>query len=53
MNEMTDAELQTLELLLRKFRDIESCCKDEWDERELVRLDVVYECNARDLQLAY
>ena len=44
---MEDQELQTLEMLLRKFRDKESVDQEEWDKRESLRFDVEFECEAR------
>ncbi len=44
---MTDQEFQTLEMLLRKFRDDESVDRDEWGKRESLRFDVEFECEVR------
>ena len=44
---MTDQEFQTLEMLLRKFRDDESVDREEWDKRESLRFDVEFECETR------
>ena len=51
MNELTNGELQMLELLLRKFRD-DSVDRDEWDKRESLRFDVAIECEGREIQMA-
>ncbi len=51
MVKMTDQELQTLEMLLRKFRDNESVDREEWDKRESLRFDVEFECEARGISL--
>jgi hypothetical protein len=48
---MTDQEFQTLEILLRKFRDDESVDREEWDNRESLRFDVAFECEARGISL--
>jgi len=46
---MEDQEFQTLEMLLRKFRDKESVDREEWDKRESLRFDVEFECEARGI----
>ena len=46
---MTDQELQTLEMLLRKFRDEESVDREEFDKRESLRFDVEFECMGRGI----
>ena len=46
---MTNQELQTLEMLLRKFCDDESVDRAEWDKRESLRFDVHFECEARGI----
>jgi len=48
---MEDHEFQTLEMLLRKFRDEESVDRDEWDKRESLRFDVDFECEARGIPI--
>lgn len=50
-DKMTDQEFQTLEMLLRKFRDDESVDREEWDKRESLRFDVAFECEARGISL--
>ena len=48
---MTDQDFQTLEMLLRKFRDNESVDREEWDKRESLRFDVEFECKARGISI--
>jgi hypothetical protein len=46
---MTNEELQTLEMLLSKFRD-DSFDREEYDKRESLRFDVAIECEGRGIQ---